>query len=181
MVTVIGNSICPSCNGSVTHEYDTARPNELLISCLECGYYSEEIYKLDHDKYDFIQKNASELMKAGMFAALAYLLNMEDYFDGTLEYRIEQTLLSSHSLYVSCLITDKNGDLLPVEFEEYGGTGIYYYQNKKEGANYSVSLPEDEDEKNTLLSSLKKERETNPDVSISILVYDQEQQTAIAV
>lgn len=174
--------MCPSCNGPCAMtEYDSASPDELSTYCHDCGYLLKETFRLDREKYEFVQKHAVAFMDDGKFSVLASLLNIDDYFDGSLKARLYDVLSDSQLLFTHCLMKDKNGEFLTDITIEFGGTGIYYHQNKTTGFCYSKSLPENEVERNACISSLKKEREANPDISITIHVYNQEQQTVIAV
>lgn len=182
MVTINGNTMCPSCNcPCAMNEYDTARPDELETYCFECGYLLKETFRLDREKYEFVQKHAVEFMDDRKFNILAALLDIESYSGNTLKARLFEILADSQLLINHCFMKDKNGVLLTTISEECGGTGIYYLRNTSTGANYSKSLPNNEVERNACISALIKERETNSDISITIHVYDQEQQTAIIV
>ncbi|HAE42804.1 MAG TPA: hypothetical protein DCG34_07780, partial [Clostridiales bacterium] len=63
---------------------------------------------------------------------------------------------------------------LPASFEESRGAGLYYYTDKKTGCNCSVSLPEDQAEKASLISSLIEKRNADPDLFIEIHSIDTE-------
>jgi hypothetical protein len=154
-------------------EFSSNRLEESVF-CLECGYGSETIYKVDECLLCFINKNSEQLLNAGKFEVLASLLNLDCHPTDALEDHIRSILSEKEYLYRHCLTVDKNGNLLPASFEESRGAGLYYYTDKKTGCNCSVSLPEDQAEKASLISSLIEKRNADPDLFIEIHSIDTE-------
>jgi hypothetical protein len=166
MSTLIDQEECPKCQKTAITCFDS-NTLQFSITCTVCGFEQTDAPDINWDKFNFIHKNKARLIaedKIEYLAALLYLvpapreqlkeqvLNILSWYKGHLPYCIRRD--------------NRNKEIILTEVSE--GYGTFVTENRETGIRIYNSLPQDEEERQDMISSLIIERRLSPNLNISI-------------